>query len=166
MKLVILIFLLSISSLTYSHEYFFAFAEVEYNDISKKLEATLTATTHDLEKAIREKHEGLKNIETINIGSDDYVILESYLLNHFSLSGPEKSELNLIGFEVLMNGVTNFFFESSEIELNDKLIIGFDLLMKQHEEQQNKITFYYRNETYTRPFLYDTRVHEIKLLKK
>lgn len=165
MKYLLLAFILSTSALSYSHDYFFAFAEVEYNDISKKLEATLTASTHDLEGAIRETEKTLNNIESIDKGSDDFKALERYLLMHFKISGEQESNLKLIGFEVLMSGVTNFFFESSQMDLIDSLNIQFDLLMKQHQEQQNKITFYYRNKTYTRPFLYDVRNQEIKLLK-
>ena len=165
MKHLLLALILSTSALSYSHEYFFAFAEVEYNDISKKLEATVTASTHDVENAIRETNSTLKNIESINQGSNDFKIVEDYLLEHFKVSSENESNLKLIGFEVLLNGVTNFFFESIEMNIEDTLHIEFDLLMQQHQEQQNKITFYYRNKTYTRPFLYDVRKQEIKLLK-
>lgn len=165
MKYLLLALIISTSALSYSHEYFFAFAEVEYNDISKKLEATLTASTHDVESAIRETKSTLKNIESINQGSSDFKILEDYLLEHFKVSSENESNLKLIGFEVLLSGVTNFFFESIEMNIEDTLHIEFDLLMQQHQEQQNKITFYYRNKTYTRPFLYDVRKQEIKLLK-
>ena len=165
MKYLLLALIISTSALSYSHEYFFAFAEVEYNDISKKLEATLTASTHDVESAIRETKSTLKNIESINQGSGDFKILEDYLLEHFKVSSENESNLKLIGFEVLLSGVTNFFFESIEMNIEDTLHIEFDLLMQQHQEQQNKVTFYYRNKTYTRPFLYDVRKQEIKLLK-
>ena len=165
MKYLLLAFILITSALSYSHDYFFAFAEVEYNDISKKLEATLTASTHDVESATREIKKSLNNIESIDKGSDDFKTLEGFLLSHFKISGDQESNLKLIGFEVLMNGVTNFFFESSQMDLKDTLNIYFDLLMQEHQEQQNKITFYYRNKTYTRPFLYDVRKQEIKLLK-
>lgn len=166
MKHLLLALLLITSTLSYSHDYFFAFAEVEYNDISKKLEATLTASTHDVENAIRETKPTLKNIEAINLGSNDFKIVERYLLQHFKVSSNNESNLKLIGFEVLMSGVTNFFFESSQMDLKEILTVEFDLLMQQHQEQQNKITFYYRNQTYSRPFLFDVRKQEIKLLKK
>ena len=165
MKYLLLAFIISTSALSYSHDYFFAFAEVEYNDISKRLEATLTASTHDLEGAIRETKTTLSNIESIDKGSEDFKTLEEYLLRHFKISSTQESNLKLIGFEVLMSGVTNFFFESNQMDLKDTLDISFDLLMLQHQEQQNKITFYYRNNTYTRPFLYDVRKQKIKLLK-
>jgi len=166
MKHLLLALLLGTSALSYSHDYFFAFAEVEYNDISKKLEATLTASTHDVENAIRETKSTLKNIEVINLGSNDFEIVERYLLEHFKVSSNNESNLKLIGFEVLLSGVTNFFFESSQMDLKETLTVEFDLLMQQHQEQQNKITFYYRNQTYSRPFLFDVRKQEIKLLKK
>ena len=165
MKYILFVIILLTSTLSYSHEYFFAFAEVEYNDISKKLEATVTASTHDVESAIREGKTRLKNIESIDLESDDFRRLQSYLLSHFKIYSVGKPNLKLIGFEVLLSGLTNFFFESTEMEIGETLHIEFDLLMQQHQEQQNKITFYYRNETYTRPFLYDKRRQEIKLLK-
>ena len=38
-----------------AHEYFFSFAEMEYNDITRKFEITISLTTHDLEKIYEKK---------------------------------------------------------------------------------------------------------------
>ena len=44
------LFIICNSFASMAHEYFFSFAEMEYNDVTRKFEITITATTHDIEK--------------------------------------------------------------------------------------------------------------------
>ena len=163
MKAFCILIVLLFSFQTYAHEYYFAFAEVKYNDISQKLETTLTASTHDLELAMAQEKLKIGEIEKISLGSNESLILEDYLMKHFKITTSSQCHLTLIGFEVQLNGVTNFYFESGKVELKNDIVFSFDLLMKQHQNQQNKVTFYHRNKTYTSPFLYDNRIQTIKL---
>jgi len=83
---------------------------------------------------------------------------------HFSIStGSRECEFKLIGHEVHNNGSANFYFESKAVELGATIDFQFDLLMDQFQEQQNKITLYYRNKNYTFPFRYNQRKQTFKL---
>lgn len=164
MKTILVFLLLTLSFTSFSHDYFFAFAEVKYNDFSNKIESTVTISTHDLEVSLKEEKFFVKPIEEIVLDSRASNLLELYLLKHFKISSKEDCELKLIGMETLLNGVTNFYFESSEIVLDDSITFVFDVLMSSHQEQQNKMTFYFREQTITKAFLYNKRTQTIKLV--
>ncbi len=167
MKAKLLFLFISIASCTYAHDYFFAFAEVEYNDVSQRIEATLIVSTHDLESALRREHPSFQSsfndISTITKENKANKIIEQYLLEHFKISSNSNCSLTMIGFEVQLNGLTNFYFESSPFQLEKKIVFTFDLLMNQFELQQNKVTFLYQGKTYTRPFLKEETVQIINL---
>lgn len=159
----ILVFLLTASG-SFGHEYFFAFAEVEYNDVSQKFEATLIVSTHDLEETLKVKDESLGDLMHIEYGSTQQEVLETYLLKHFYIKSDEnKAIMKLIGHEVSLDGTTNFYFESEPFALDESLRITFDLLMNEKEKQQNKLTLFIRDKSYTLPFLQSTRKQTIKL---
>ena len=164
MRIILVFLLLITSSHSFSHDYFFAFAEVKYNDFSNKIESTLTISSHDLEVALKDEELFIKPIEEIRNGSKAFSQVESYLLKHFKINSKEKCSLKLIGIETLLSGVTNFYFESTEFSIDEYITFSFDLLMKSHQEQQNKVTFYFRGKTFTKPFLDNKRTHTIKLV--
>ena len=161
MRLFLLVLLTSFN--TYAHDYFFAFAEVEYNESSKKLETTLTVSTHDLEAAIKKEGIILKDFSDIEKGSKDFEILESYLLSHFEIKSNSSVNFKLLGFEISLKGVTEFYLESEPAIIENQVEVFYDLLMNQNKKQQNKITFYHKKETYTRPFLISEKTQTIKL---
>ncbi len=161
MKILFLLLILFSTSGLFAHNYYFAFAEVEYNDVSQRIEATLSVSTHDLEKAMRIQHadnaDVFNDISTVRKGSEEEAYIESYLLKHFKISADNPCFLKMIGFEVQMNGVTYFYFESTPFKIKQSITFEFDLLMNENELQQNKITFLYRGKSYTRPFLVDKK---------
>ena len=159
----IVVFFLTATS-SFGHEYFFAFAEVEYNDITRKFESTLIVSTHDLEKILKEKDNELGDLKNIRSGSTSHEALQSFLVHHFRIKcGESIAKMKLIGHEVSLEGTTNFYLESEPITLNGVLEITFDLLMNETESQQNKLTLYVRDKSYTRPFVHNTRKQTIKL---
>jgi len=152
---------------SFGHEYFFAFAEVEYNEISRKFEATLIVSTHDLEIILKEKNNELGDLKHVHSGTNSHKVLQAFLMHHFSIKcGEELPKMKLIGHEVTLEGTTNFYLESEPIALNSALEITFDLLMNEYEKQQNKLTLYVRDNSYTRPFVHNTRKQTIKLETK
>ena len=135
-----------------SHEYYFGFAEVEYKSDSKVLEATLILSTHDVESFLFNNGVDVKHLE------DASPLLKpeigEALMKYFSIkSGDEKAIFILEAYEVQLNGVTNFYFTSEKIELTKHLELSFDILFKEFPKQQNKITFIYKNKTYTEMFM-------------
>lgn len=152
MKQIILTLLVISSALTVSaHDYFFAFAEMEYNAISEKMELTLVATTHDFERALEMKG---TEVNSLVLPSDaDVVVIESYVNAHFSVgNGDSTCVFRLIGQDESMTGTTNFYFESSTITITNQINIHFDFLMEIYDGQQNKLTFFYEDKTMTAAF--------------
>jgi len=164
--IVIAVFFLTATS-SFGHEYFVAFAEVEYNEITRKFESTLIVSTHDLEKILKEKDKQLGDLMHIRSGSTSHKVLESFLVHHFNIKCDERiAKMELVGHEVTLEGTTNFYLESEPIAFNGALEITFDLLMNENESQQNKLTLYVRDKSYTRPFVHNTRKQTIKLETK
>lgn len=160
----LLLFLLASTSM-FAHDYYFAFAEAAYNEESKKIETTLTISTHDLERALKKQIPGSFNIGEMNMDSEEFQIVEAYILKHFKIESDVTIKFDLVGIETNLKEMTNFYLESEPIDLKDSITVHFDLLMEAYKEQQNKITFYHKGNSYTKPFLYTQRIQIINLNK-
>lgn len=159
-----ILFIACYSFASSAHEYFFSFAEMEYNDVTRKFEITITATTHDIEKLYEKRMNEKVDLSIYDKNSKTTWLISDYFSNHFQLK-TEKSDciLNLIGFESSLNGVTNFYFESDPIDITPTLTLKNDVLMEEYSQQQNKITLYYRSKSYTTDFLRNEQVKTITL---
>lgn len=157
MKSIALTLLFLTSFLSFGHEYFFGFSELEYNDITRKFEATIIVSTHDLERALEMAEVKSGDLAELNVGTEENKAVQGYLNSHFIVKTNSRIKFNLIGSEVFLNGTCNFYFESEATDFNGKLDVTFDLLMDVFKQQQNKITLNYRNNSYTRTFLYTER---------
>lgn len=158
------LFIICNSFASLAHEYFFSFAEMEYNDITRKFEVTIIATTHDLEKYFeKEKSENI-NLTVFEAESRTTLLISRYFEDHFQLK-TEKTNCRfmLIGFESSLNGITNFYFESEPIDITPSITITNTVLMDEYPQQQNKITFYYRSKSHTTDFLRNDYVKTIRL---
>ena len=134
-----------VSSLANAHDYYFAFAEVEYDELNGKIEATITLTTHDFEKSLREKGNPIFLSKAID-DSVQFNLVKQHLLKGFSVSlDSQEVSFQLDGIEVMLNGATNFYISSTVPTSSSKdLEIYFGLLMDTFPEQQNKATLLYR----------------------
>lgn len=160
MKYLIFSFLLTLSLHANAHEFFFGFAEVEYNDMSRTFEATLVFTAHDVEKCV----EGLNIPEGSETSSDDILKLSEYINKTFSIScGNNSVNWSIVGVESFLNGTVNIYIISQEIEITNELNIKFNSLMERFENQQNKITLLFRGESFTKAFLKNDYNKTIKL---
>jgi hypothetical protein len=70
-------------SQSWAHEFYFAYAELAYNEMNQKFEGTLIFTTHDLEKALEPKGSLIGKLEKSDERSTLRTQLESYLNQHF-----------------------------------------------------------------------------------
>lgn len=164
MKSLLLFLLLSLSSSTFAHEYFFAFVELDFNEEKKVFEATLTASAHDVEDVLNEVGIPIKELEDHYIDKEMIQKLESFILKHFEVNSNGNVTFKLIGFEVNKQGLVNFYFSSTPTELPSKeLTVKFDFLMDQLEQQQNKLTFLTKPEAKTIVFLQNSRTQTIVL---
>lgn len=164
MKNILLILFCGFQSLAFSHDFFFAFAEVEYNDISQQFEASVSVSSHDLEGLFDKKKWSIDDLESIDEKPENFASISEWLLDQFKMTSNGTSiNLSVIGCEIELNGMIHFYLESTPTELSNTLTITFDLLMANFPEQQNKLTLYYRDQTITQSFLQTAFVHEIRL---
>lgn len=165
MKITLLILLCGLQSLAFGHDYFFAFAEVEYNDISQQLEATVSVSSHDLERIFEEKSWSIDDLEsTEEKNAENFIAITEWMLNQFTVSSEKSSaEFTVVGCEVELSGMIRFYLESAPIQITAALTVKFDLLMDNFPEQQNKLTLYFRDQTITKSFLQTASVQEIRL---
>ncbi|MDT0552539.1 DUF6702 family protein [Urechidicola vernalis] len=162
MKLLLFLFA---STTMFAHDYYFAFAEMAFNNSSSKFETTISISTHDLEHALENINKPVGHLEKVHVDSEEFKVLEAYLLSHFKVTFKTPVSFNLLGFESKLDGVTYFYLESDAVELQDTIKVKFDALMEMHKEQQNKMTFYHNDKSYSKPFLYTNRIQIINLNK-
>lgn len=163
MKITLLILLCGLQSLAFGHDYYFAFAEVEYNDITQQFEATVSVSSHDLERIFDEKNWSIDALESPE-KTENFDAITEWVLEQFVIhSGEGTVNFNVIGCEVELSGMIRFYMESDPIDVASALNVQFNLLMEDFPEQQNKFTLYYRDRTITKSFLPSAFVQEIRL---
>jgi len=165
MKHLFLILFLSLGTFVRAHESFFAFAELEYKELQGRLEATLSVTTHDLEQYLQKKQTIKNSLSTALKDSASLTLIENELNSHFfvdldpfgqnsTMDGVEFIRFSLDGFEEERNGTIRFYMHTAlNHPISETLGITFNLLMDSHSEQQNKLTFLFREKKSTFVFL-------------
>lgn len=147
-----------------AHDFYFSFAEMEYNDFTQKLELTIVVTTHDFERCLESQGGSIDNIASLSETEIDEI--ETYINKHFVLSSSDsKVDFKFMGNQVSLEGTTNLYFESKEVELEKNFDVTFDALMETFEDQQNKLTFYYQGRTITSAFTPTEQTQTIQIEK-
>ena len=153
------------SSTLKAHDTYFAFAEVKYNDLNGRLEATLTVSTHDLERVLSEK-ELIKG--ALSSSSMDSLLVSSIATHiqstfYFSSRDDEPLVWEIEGIENTLTGTTNIYLSSAVHEITETFMIHFAIFMDRYPEQQNKMTFIYHDKKTTRVFLSSQRTDTFKI---
>jgi hypothetical protein len=147
--------LLLITMQSYAHDFYFAFANVEYNTSNRQLEVSIEMSGHDIENTL--KTAGFtfkKHIEDETSNASFKKDFQVYLAERFIIKNNSKLiNLKLIGYEVLPNDLLYVYLESEPIEITKDFSFQFDLLMKEFPDQQNKLTFQNGTEKSTLVFL-------------
>jgi hypothetical protein len=163
-QLVVFIFLL-IGLTSFSHEYYFAFAELKYNDFNQQFEGTIIVSSHDFEHLLLSKKMITNELPTFSSDSILLNTIQAVVGTGFNIEGNKQPlTLSLIGFEKLQNGLSYIHFTTNKIENPMLLNISFNLLMSVFQNQQNKVTIYFKNKTFTEVFLNTQPTKEIQLL--
>jgi hypothetical protein len=142
MRIVFFVWLFFSTFKVSAHEYFFAFAEVEYKKTSGVIEATLIVTTHDFETWLHNKGWAGKDLNSSVDDSLDLLYFEDAINKHFQISSDihENIKMQLIGYENQLIGTTQFYL-TAEVEPIQIINFKFDLMMDIFSEQQNKLNF-------------------------
>lgn len=148
----------------HAHEFYFAYAEINYNEMNGRFEGTLIFTTHDLERAIEPKGTLIGKFEKLDETSAELKLIENYLNEHFQISygcaldsntidAICTSKFTLEGIVTQLNGTIECYISASARAFYNPVTIKFAALMEQFPSQQNKLTFTYRNQKETLTFL-------------
>jgi len=124
-----------------AHVFYFAFAEMEYNEKEQRFEISLRATGHDVEDYMEHLKRPIGKLEDCVNSPLKLSLLEEVLLHEFQLKTNGKTlSLELLGLNVNTKDEVTFFIVSKKMELPASIEITFNYLMNFFEEQQNKIT--------------------------
>lgn len=148
----------------YAHEFYFAYAEINYNEMNGRFEGTLIFSTHDLERAIEPKGTLIGKFEKLDETSAELKLIESYLNQHFQITygcaldsnaidAICTSKFTLEGIVTQLNGTIECYISASARAFYNPVQFKFTALMEQFPAQQNKLTFTYRDQKETLTFL-------------
>jgi hypothetical protein len=158
----LMVFAFSVTS--FAHEFYFAYAELTYNELQKRFEGTIIFTTHDLERAIEPKGTLIGKFEKLDETSAELKLIEHYINEHFQINygcaldsnaadAICKSQFTLEGIVTQLNGTIECYVSSTAGALYNPVQFKFDALMERNANQQNKLTFIYRDQKETLSFL-------------
>lgn len=163
MKRLLFVCALFIACSASAHEYFFAFAEMNYNAKDSVIEVTLISSAHETEDALNISGIAIKELEDHYKDAEMIEKLEKFLQSGFTMTENGKAIVfELIGFEVDQRGMVQFYLKSNKLAPPTEYEARFDLLMDQFPEQQNKILFTHNNKTTTAIFLPNKRTEIVK----
>jgi hypothetical protein len=175
MKRSFLLLFLLLSSFVRAHEYFFSFAELEYKEMEGRLEATISVTSHDLEQYLQKKKLIKCELTAALKDSVTFLLISNELNNHFfvdldpygqnsTMDGVEFIRFTLDGYEDEYTGTIRFYLHANvNHPISATFGITFNLLMDAFKEQQNKLTFLFREEKSTFVFLQNNQKQFIDL---
>lgn len=166
MRLILVTLLLTLfsTSKSWAHEFYFAYAEIAYNEMNQRFEGTLIFTTHDLERAIEPKGSLIGKFEKLDERSAELKLIEQYVNAHFRITygcamdsnavdAICLSQFTLDGMVTQLNGTIECYISCAAPVLYNPISFQFDALMEAFANQQNKLTFIYRNQKETFSFL-------------
>ena len=160
MKRLLLFFTILFSFKSFAHNAPLAFAEMEIKN--KKIELTLTLDTHEIIEYLEKGNYNLIDFEEHRNNEQIKVYLTRFLLSGFKIWENETFvNLNLIDYDIKQNGNIEFYFSSANEIRSNQLKIRFDLLMNEHENQQNKLIFI--EKSFQKSYTFNTSLTEVKL---
>ncbi len=163
-RLLILFTLTFLSFQTEAHAYFFGFAELNYNVEEGEYEGTLILSTHDVEDWLKRKEVPIITLEDHIDDYEIHALMELEIFEGFEVKSNDQGLIfQLIGYEILDNGMTQFYFHSNKTDKGNELDITFDLMMDEFPQQQNKINYIENNRSLTAVFLKEHRQTSISL---
>lgn len=139
---IVAIFSLSFVFMSF-HEYFFGFAELQYNEETHKIEVSIAVTGHDFEQYLEEKEIEIPSLEEC-VGQKIHLNkIEDEIRNGFQVyDGKDLLRLDLLGMEINNKDQAIFYLSSRELKKPESLVVRFDLLMNYYIKQQNKLTVF------------------------
>ena len=173
MKTLLFILSLLFANISAAHEYYFAFAEVEYDEMNGRIEATLTVSTHDFEFYLQQKGITQGDLNKTKSDSLKMQLIEAEIIKHFNIiaigssevksTNESLSKMKLEGFETNLTGTVEFYLSIEVYQPLKTIEFTFDVLMDQHSNQQNKLYFITRDKKRTIDFLPSKQIQLIDI---
>lgn len=153
-----------------AHEYFFAFAEVEYSEKLARFEATLTLTAHDFEAYLLKEKVIENSLDEAFTDKNQFSSIEKIINSHFFFysEATDKqaswvSSFKIDGYQLLLNGNMEIYLSCDLIKHSNSMNVQFNLLMDFFTDQQNKITFIQKRKKTTLNFTATNQNQPIEL---
>lgn len=148
----------------WSHNYYFGFAEMQYNEINHTLETTIVLSAHDLEDVFIKSKSIDKSLEYLTEDTLAQIAVEEFILNSFQVEfDNQKANFQVLGFDISPNGMIQIYLLAENVTLKNQLNITFSSMMDVFEAQQNKLTFIHNNSKQTAVFLQNQKSTVIQL---
>ncbi|MCE3294652.1 MAG: hypothetical protein K0R65_366 [Crocinitomicaceae bacterium] len=163
-KVIILLFTLFSGTSSFAHQYYFGFAEVEYNRMDEQLQGTIILSAHDLEDALLKRKVISSKFDKMGHDIATIEALANEIFQNFKCYHKGR-EIALQGLDFFLtrNGLIEIYFKSEVFVLEDALEFEFSSLMEEFPEQQNKITFILEGNKQTAVFLQDKRRNSLEI---
>lgn len=146
------------------HEYFFGFAEMEYNTADKKFEISIKTTAHDFEHHMEHMGVNLGHIEALDIEDSLFQLALAEINKGFNMSkNGESLDLTCVGFEVNLKDELFFYLQSETTEKAGKWNIEFDLMMNSFPKQQNKLNYIENGKKTALTFLFSNKERTLEI---
>ncbi|RFC55404.1 DUF6702 family protein [Brumimicrobium aurantiacum] len=143
LKLFFLSFIFLLAFQSQAHEFYFSFAEMQYNDSAKKFEISLEVTGHDFEAYLKDKEINIPKLEDCKDNPIYLNIIQNEIKEGFKILVEDREiTLNIVGMDINDNDQVVFFLTSSKIEKPENIDIQYNLLMDFFPLQQNKLTLF------------------------
>lgn len=143
-----------ISSFASAHNYYFGFAEMQYNELNRTLETTVVLSAHDLEDVLLRKGTISKSLEYLTSDEAALAAVAAEVLKDFHVkAGGKAVAFRALGFEITRNGMIQLYLLAENVAPAKTYDITFACLMEVFPEQQNKITFICQSQKYSAVFL-------------
>ncbi len=125
------------------HEYFFGFAEMQYNEKTEKIEISVAVTGHDFELYLEKKGVVIPKLEECVNQKIHMNKIEVEIQQGFQVyAGDQQLQLDLLGMEINTKDQAIFYLSTRKMEKPESLVVRFDLLMNYFIKQQNKLTVF------------------------
>jgi len=150
----ILILALFATGFSHSHNYYFGFAEMQYNEVNRTMETTIVLSAHDLEEILLKKSVIGQSLEYLQKDSTSISAVAKEILKDFNVSLDGKAlSFEPFGFEITRNGLINIYLLARNVSPGKALEVSFTCLMDVFPDQQNKLTYIKGTEKLTAVFL-------------
>lgn len=158
------IFILFLSLNVFGHDYYFSFAEIEYDAEHSCLLMSIKVATHDLEYYYQKKTGETKSIEKAFAVDSCTKKITKFLQEGLSINQSSVPVvMTLEGKTTGKDGFTYFYYKSDKIDPKIGLTVKYDLFMDIFTEQQNKVNFIVNHQNRSYEFLLFHREHEINI---